>query len=155
MQIQNYTPERAVEIADLFHQSVHAIDSSVYTAAQREVWAPTPPDYTFWRERLASKKPYLAILDGQVAGFIELDDDGHIDCTYTHPDYQGRGVASALYQHIIKVAKSRKISRLYVEVSLVALPFFEKKGFVVIKKNELHRQGETLVNFDMEKRLHD
>ncbi|MFS1944996.1 GNAT family N-acetyltransferase [Vibrio lentus] len=74
------------------------------------------------------------IVDNQVAGFIEFDGDGHIDCTYTHPNYQGQGVASALYQYVFKVAKSRGLSRLYVEASLVAIPFFEKWGFVVVKK---------------------
>lgn len=150
MKIQHYTQDRAVEIADLFHQSVHAIDSSVYTPEQKEVWAPTPPDYAFWEQRLNNKKPYLAIIDNQVAGFIELDCDGHIDCTYTHPNYQGQGVASALYQYVLKIARSGGLSRLYVEASLVAMPFFEKRGFVVVKKNELHRQGLTLINFDME-----
>ena len=61
MEIQHYTQDRAVEIADLFHQSVHAIDSSVYTPEQKEVWAPTPPDYAFWEQRLNNKKPYLAL----------------------------------------------------------------------------------------------
>ncbi|MDG3086219.1 GNAT family N-acetyltransferase [Vibrio hannami] len=150
MEIQRYTPDRAVEIADLFHQSVHAIDSSFYTSEQKEVWAPTPPDYAFWEQRLLDKKPILAIIDNQVAGFIELDRDGHIDCAYTHPNYQGQGVASTLYQYVLKIARSRRLSRLYVEASLIAMPFFEKRGFVVVKKNELHRQGLTLINFDME-----
>lgn len=150
MEIRRYTQDRAVEIADLFHQSVHAIDSSIYTSEQKEVWAPTPPNYAFWEQRLINKKPYLAIVDNQVAGFIEFDGDGHIDCTYTHPNYQGQGVASALYQYVFKVAKSRGLSRLYVEASLVAIPFFEKWGFVVVKKNEIRRQGLSLINFDME-----
>lgn len=150
MKIQNYTPDRAAEVADLYHQSVHAIDSSVYTSKQKEVWAPTPPDYAFWGQRLLRKNPYLAIVDNQVAGFIELDCDGHIDCTYTHPNYQGQGIASSLYQYVLEIARSKNFSRLYVEASLVALPFFEKRGFVVVKKNELHRQGLTLINFDME-----
>jgi putative acetyltransferase len=155
MKIQIYTQDKAVEIADLYHKSVHSIDSSLYTSEQKEVWAPTPPNYAFWQQRLINKKPYLAIIDNQVAGFIELDADGHIDCTYTHPSYQGRGVASALYQHVLEIAKVRKLSRLYVEASLVALPFFERRGFVIIKKNEIHRQGLTLTNFDMELRLDD
>ncbi|WP_375751829.1 GNAT family N-acetyltransferase [Vibrio sp. HN007] len=150
MEIQNYTQDRAIEIADLYHQSVHSIDSSLYTQEQKEVWAPTPPNYAFWEQRLIDKKPSLAIIDNQVAGFIELDVDGHIDCTYTHPNYQRQGVASALYEHVLSIARSRKLSRLYVEASLVALPFFEKRGFVIVKRNEIYRQGSTLINFDME-----
>ena len=148
--IQNYTQDKAIEVADLFHHTVHAIDESIYTQQQKEAWASTPPNYERWKTRLDKKKPFLAIIDGQIAGFIELDSDGHIDCTYTHPRFQGRGVASALYQYILSIAKRKRLARLYVEVSLTALPFFEKRGFKILKKNELQRNGVTLVNYDME-----
>ena len=117
MTIQPYTATRSAEIADLFHQSVHAIDPALYTPQQQEAWAPTPPDYERWSERLARKRPCLAIVEGRLAGFIELDADGHIDCLYTHPEYQGMGIASALYAHLEAEARSRQLSRLYVEAS--------------------------------------
>ncbi|AUI85826.1 histone acetyltransferase [Vibrio azureus] len=150
MKIQRYTQDRAVEITNLFYQSVHSIDASFYTPEQKEAWAPTPPDYTSWEQRLSEKKPFWALINNQVAGFIELDVDGHIDCTYTHPKYQGQGVASALYLYVLKIARTRGLSRLYVEASLIAVPFFKKRGFVVTKRNEIHRKGQTLINFDME-----
>ncbi|WP_231517059.1 GNAT family N-acetyltransferase [Marinobacterium lacunae] len=88
-----------------------------------------------------------------MAGFIELDTDGHIDCTYTHPDFQRMGVASTLYEYLLEEASTRKIKRLYVEASLIAKPFFERRGFSVVRKNEVQRNGVTLVNFSMEKHL--
>ncbi len=153
MEIRRYSETWAKEIADLFYQSVHGIDASIYTEEQKRVWAPTPIDYDLWSERLNIKKPYLAIIDNRLAGFIELDADGHIDCTYTHPDFQGRGVASFLYDHLITEANTAGMIRLYVEASHVAVPFFKKRGFVLIKKNEIQRDGVTLVNFSMEKHL--
>lgn len=150
MEIQNYSEERARDIADLFYQSVHAIDPLVYTAEQKDAWAPTPVDYKRWSERLNKKKPFIAIMEGRVAGFIELDADGHIDCTYTHPDYQGIGVASTLYAHLLAEARRRNIKRLFVEASLIAKPFFENRGFSVVEKNEVQRHGVHLVNFSME-----
>lgn len=100
-----------------------------------------------------TKKPFIAIIENRVAGFIELDADGHIDCTYTHPDFQGKGVASALYKHLLAEARRRNIKRLYVEASLIAKPFFEHRGFSVVKKNAIQRNGVFLVNFSMEKYL--
>ncbi|ATF10206.1 hypothetical protein [Candidatus Enterovibrio altilux] len=29
----------------LFHSSIHAIDTDMYSAAQQEAWCSTPPDY--------------------------------------------------------------------------------------------------------------
>ena len=153
MDIQTYSSERAREIADLFHQSVHAIDPSVYSPELKEAWAPTPVNYERWSERLNEKKPFIAVIENRVAGFIELDADGHIDCTYTHPHFQGKGVASTLYEHVLEEAKFRNIKRLYVEASLIAKPFFERRGFSVVKKNEVQRSGVSLVNFSMEKKL--
>ncbi|RDL43549.1 histone acetyltransferase [Marinomonas piezotolerans] len=153
MDIHPYSETIAREIADLFYQAVHAIDSSIYSQAQKQVWAPEPINYEQWFARLNQKKPYVAIINQSVAGFIELDDDGHIDCTYTHPDYQGMGVATSLYKHVLAQARKRNLTRLYVEASLIAKPFFEKQGFAVVKKNELIRGGITLENFIMEKYL--
>lgn len=149
--IRNYSPDRADEIADLYHRAVHAIDPAVYPAAQQEAWAPTPPDYGSWSRRLASKQPFMAVIDGRVAGFIELEVDGHIDCLYTHPDFQGQGVASALYAHLVREARVRGVTRLYVEASLVAKPFFERRGFSVLHRNEVERNGVRLVNFSMQR----
>lgn len=152
MKIERYEPDHAVEITDLLHQSVHAIDAAFYSLEQKEAWAPTPPDYASWAERLKLKNPFVALINGRVAGFMELDPDGHIDCTYTHPDFQGRGVASALYERVIAEAREAGMPRLYVEASLVAKPFFEHRGFTVVRKNEVIRQGVALVNFTMERK---
>jgi putative acetyltransferase len=150
MQIQAYTQGRSKQVVDLFHRSVHAISRDIYSDKQKQAWAPTPPDYEQWSARLLIKKPYLAIIEQKVAGFIELDPDGHIDCTYTDPVFQGLGVASALFNHIKIIAVSRGDKRLYVEASLVAKPLFEKWGFSLLHKNELVRCDTTLTNFTME-----
>ncbi|MBW0148029.1 GNAT family N-acetyltransferase [Marinobacter arenosus] len=153
MKIHAYCAHWAPEIADLFHWAVHAISPSVYSPKQKEAWAPTPPNYEAWAERLAAKKPLVAIVDHRVAGFMELDADGHIDCAYTHPEFQRTGVASALYAQVLRDAKARHLERLFVEASVVARPFFEHRGFAVIRQNEVERNGVALVNFAMEKPL--
>jgi putative acetyltransferase len=149
MRIRDFMPKDADEIADLFHDCVHAIDSPDFSAAQREAWAPTPPDYSVWRVRLAEKKPYLACLEGTIIGFIELEDDGHIDCFYTHKDFQRQGVGRALYDHLVAQADARGIADLYVEASPIALPFFEREGFRLGKENRIERSGQILTNFSM------
>ena len=151
MKIQNYSTDFAEQIAELFYTSVHNIDNSMYNQAQRQVWAPEPIDYIAWTKRLEKKQPFIALINERLAGFIELDPDGHIDCCYTHPEYQHRGVATALYAHLETVAKSRGMNHLYVEASHVAKPFFEKHGFALIKENQIERNGVILCNFTMGK----
>ncbi len=150
MQIRDYQTRDADEIADLFHGSVHAIVSPDLSAAQKEAWAPSPPDYPRWRARLPEKKPYLACRDGKIIGFIELEDDGHIDCFYTHKDFQRQGVGAALYAHLVARADVRGIADFYVEASPIARPFFERVGFGLVKENRIELFGQILTNFSMD-----
>ena len=108
-----------------------------------------------WRERLRLKPPLVALIDARIVGFTTLEADGHIDWTYTHPDHQRRGVSSALYAELQSRARQQGITRLYVEASYLAQPFFAKQGFATIRRNEVLRNGETLTNWSMEKQLTD
>ncbi|PHR84810.1 MAG: histone acetyltransferase [Colwellia sp.] len=149
MKIIEYSSSRVKEIADLFYDSVHAIDSSIYSDKQKDAWAPMPIDYGKWARRLENKKPYMAVIKGEIVGFIELDADGHIDCAYVSPKFQSIGVATHLLNHVISVAKGLGLNQLYVEASIVAKPFFEKGGFVVEKENRIVRHNTVLVNYGM------
>ncbi|MEP1383251.1 MAG: GNAT family N-acetyltransferase [Paraglaciecola sp.] len=149
MEIIEYSSSWAEEITNLFYNSVHAIDSSIYSNREKNAWAPKPIDYGKWKCRLDDKKPYLLIIRGEVAGFIELESDGHIDCTYVLPKYQNIGVATLLLQHVFSVAKELGLKNLYVEASFVSKPLFEKFGFIVKSKNEVIRNGVVLINYSM------
>lgn len=150
IKIQAYTQEDAQAVTEIFYQAVYALDTRVYTDAQKSAWAPLPIDDSFWAHRLACKKPFLAKMGDKTLGFIELDADGHIDCLYVHPQWQRQGIAAALYYYVLQAAKRKKMQRLYVEASLAAQPFFLKQGFKLIKKNHLDRRGQVLINFSME-----
>lgn len=70
--IERYTDTKSQAVTELFHSSVHAIDPTLYSEAQKEAWAPTPPEYAHWARRLTRKRPYLAVIDGRIVGFMEL-----------------------------------------------------------------------------------
>ncbi|KFL33156.1 histone acetyltransferase [Sulfurospirillum sp. SCADC] len=141
------------EIVNLHHASVHAIDPLIYSLEQQEAWAHTPPNYPYWVKRLALKKPFVAMVEAKIVGFIELEANGHIDCAYTHPTYQKCGVMRSLYTYVENVAEQKGIKRLYLEASIVAKPFFERRGFITLKRNEIKRNGQMIVNYSMEKML--
>ena len=151
VEIRHYEPSRYIEIADLFHGAIHAIDRSSYTDEQLEAWSPSPPDYERWRVRLAEKQPFMAVHRDAVVGFIELEDDGHIDCLYVHRDCQRRGIAGQLLTYAEQVASQQGLNRLFVEASKVAMPLFERHGFHIVSENRVKLNGQTLVNYRMEK----
>ncbi|RVU84449.1 GNAT family N-acetyltransferase [Leucothrix sargassi] len=155
MKIQDYTNAMARDVTDVFYESVHGIDDAIYSKAQKNAWAQLPREYDSWVMRLMFKQPYVATLGEQVIGFIELDPDGHIDCMYTLPEFQRKGIGSLLYEHLLEKAKEKRMKRLYVEASHVARPFFESKGFCLTHENQVDREGEVITNFTMQLHLQD
>lgn len=151
MQIIEFQEQYIAEMCNLFHDAIHAIDPSIYTKAQQFVWRSTLPDYQSWKEHVQQKNTWLAISNGNVMGFIIFMDEGYIDCLYVHPTFQCIGVATALYEHILLIAKQKKIKMLSVDASKVACHLFEKWGFLIKKINNIARDGEIITNFHMEK----
>ena len=153
MKILKYNPEYAVEIADVHYDAVHTISTTFYSREQLEAWAATPTDYDFWHDWLNEARPCVCLVDGRVAGFIELTEDGCIKCLYSHPDFQRQGVASALYVHIENVAVNANLQSLTVYASKASKGFFLKRGYEEIKVNQVERKGLVLINYHMVKTL--
>jgi putative acetyltransferase len=99
--------------------SVFALDLSGLKAPAVTVW-------TVW-------------LDGALAGIGALKDlgggNGELKSMRTHPAFLRRGVASALLEHIIDVARERGMTRLSLETGSgpafePALDLYRRRGFV-------------------------
>lgn len=143
----------ADRIADIFFDSVHSIDSSIYSEAEQQAWAPAPVDYEYWRRAVPLHETFVACIDGQVVGFIGLEPEGYIDWLYTEKCCQGQGVAGVLYSHLERLARDRGLLGLSVSASDVARAFFERRGFRVLTANRVKRRGITLRNWRMQKQL--
>lgn len=150
--IRGYQPGDHAAIAEIFTRAIHEIASRDYTPEQCQAWSEKNPNPDHWKRRCELKQPFVFVRDGRIAGFLELDPDGHIDCTYVHPDHQRRGVASALVRHAIDASLARGVPRLHVEASIGARPLFEKLGFTVLDRQTVTIRGVDLVNYRMEYR---
>ncbi len=140
-----------VAIAEIFSRAVHEIACAAYTPEQCLAWSDRQPNVEHWRRRCELKRPFVAIVDQKVAGFLELDPDGHIDCAYIHPDFQRRGIITTLVEHAVRTCFEFNVKRVYVEASICARPLFEKAGFTVRSENIVKIKGAELLNYKMEK----
>lgn len=61
---------------------------------------------------------------------------------------QGKGIATALCE---KLENSVCAQKVMTHASITAKPFFEKRGYVVIKEQRVLREGIALTNYIMEK----
>ena len=153
MLIRPYQSGDHTAIAETFTRAIHETASAYYTPEQCEAWSARKPNPEHWRKRCEEKQPFIAEVNGRLAGFLELDPDGHIDCAYTHPDFQRQGVMGALVEHAIRVCGERDIKRMHVEASIPAMPMFRKHGFVIVRENTVSIRGVELVNYIMELRM--
>lgn len=152
--VRLFETQDAEQIARLFYETVREVNVHDYSIAQVKAWAPDDIYFRNWAEVCSSDRfTYVADEQGVIAGFGELEPNGHIDCFYCHKNYQGRGVGRQLYQAIEAKALELSIHRLFAEVSITAKPFFQQMGFLVVKEQEVIRRGETFINYVMEKFL--
>ena len=141
------------DIARLFYDTIHRVNSNDYTREQIDAWAPAVPEVSFWKERAKRYRVYVAEEDDRIVGFTELESTGHIDCFFVHHEWQRRGVGSRLLERVVATARRERIPRLFAEVSITAAPFFRNRGFVVVRENEATRRNVKLKQFAMERWL--
>jgi putative acetyltransferase len=140
-------------LGELFRRSVREVASRDYRPAQIEAWVKAPGEHAAWAERMRDRVVYVAEDQGQSIGFIQYDPPDHIDMTYVHPEYQRRGVASALLAALEANAQRRGVTLLNVEASITSRPFFAARGYEVITPQIVTARGEDFLNYRMAKTL--
>jgi len=122
-----------------------------YTKKQIERWAPKKYDRQKRIDRLNDKNPFVALVNGKIVGFAELEKDGHIDYFYCHHKFQGQGIGSALLAKVENEAKKNNIKYVYGECSKTAITFFKAKGFKIIKETNKIRAGSPAKRYHIRK----
>jgi putative acetyltransferase len=134
MTLRRFAQNDIHELIDLFRETVHTVGKNDYTPEQLATWAPNDISVDKWLVRFQTSFTLIAELDGQIAGFANLKNDGYIDMMYVAASKQGRGVATALYLELEAEARKKNLKRLYSDVSLTARKFFLAKGFSIEKE---------------------
>lgn len=148
MEIREYRPEDCAELTRLFYDTVHTVNRKDYTPAQLDAWADGTPDLDRWNRSLQEHFSLVALEGKQIIGFGDMDSTGYLDRLYVHKDYQGKGVATALCDRLEQAVDGTIITH----ASITARPFFEGRGYVMVKAQQVERKGILLRNFVMEKR---
>ena len=143
-------PEESAALRALFYGAVHTACAGDYTPAQLDAWAPASYDPAAWAQALFCRTILAAAEAGQLLGFGSIGPDGYLDLLYVRGDCQGRGVGTALCAALEALYPAE---RLTVHASVTARPFFERRGYRVVRAQRVERRGQTLENFVMEKEM--
>jgi len=106
--------------------------------------AASPPEFSFALDLSGLKAPGMTVWSawdgGSLAGVGALkmlgDGSGEVKSMRTAPEHLRRGVAAALLEHIIAVARRRGLKRLSLETGSTAefepaLALYSKRGFTL------------------------
>ena len=148
MEIREYAEENCMELIRLFFDTVHTVNAADYTPAQLDAWAPGDADEAKWNASFLGHRTLVAWQDGKIVGFADMDDSGYLDRLYVHRDYQRWGVATALCDALEKHLPDAEYT---THASITARPFFEKRGYLVLKEQQVRRGDVWLTNYVMKK----
>lgn len=155
MIVRPYELKDTEKIVALFKQTVHQVNIRDYSHEQVQVWAPEDIDVAKWQKRLSKSHTLVAEENATIAGFINLEHNGHIDCMYTHADWQRKGIGALLYIQIEALARKLHMKRLFSEVSITARPAAERAGFKVEHQQVVKKENTEFINYVMSKELDD
>ena len=153
MEIRKYKAGEAADLWEIFFGAIRYVCCRDYSDAQVKAWAPDDFDQKKWESRVESLNPYVVLVDKEIAGYADLQDDGLIDHFFVGHKFQRQGVGNALMTSIIAEARLKKMPRLYSYVSDTAKDFYCRYGFAVVKLNTETVRGVELTNNLMEQVL--
>jgi putative acetyltransferase len=146
-------PDDTAVLAAIFVAAIDELAAEDYSEAQRQAWASAADDEPQFGARLAGELTLISTLQNAPVGFASLKGADHIDMLYVHPSAAGQGVGTMLIDALEKLAGARGATKLNVDASDNAEPFFAKRGYVATHRNTVTVNGEWLANTTMQKTL--
>lgn len=145
MLIREYQSSDCKELAELFYNTVHAVNAKDYTKEHLDIWATGQVDLKAWNQSLQEHFSIVVVDDDIIVGFGDIDKTGYLDRLFVHLGYQRKGIATAICNRL----ESAVQENIVTHASITARPFFEKRGYKVVKEQQVERQGIFLTNFVM------
>lgn len=149
MRIRKYQASDCELLMQLFYDTIHTVNAKDYTKEQRIAWT-SQADKDIWNQAFLKQITLIAEIQQQIVGFGSIDDTGYLDMLYVHKDYQRCKIATALCD---KLEHSIKSDRIITHASITAVPFFTQRGYHVLRKQQVIRNGISLGNTIMFKEM--
>lgn len=145
MFIREYQSSDCEEIIKLFDNTVHTVNAKDYTKEQLDAWATGRVDLNKWDQSLREHYSLVAVENEMIVGFEDIDKSGYLDRLFVHEDYQGKGIGTMICNRLEQAVSGSVI----IHASITAKTFFEKRGYRVVKEQQVERKGVFLTNFEM------
>ena len=147
--IRPHCPSDATDTLRVFLAAIRTTAAADYSLDQIHAWAAPDIDPSNWAAKRGKLNTWVAILDGAVVGFTDVDQSGYIHMLFVDPLHGRTGIATALLEWVFEQAKSSGAHGLTTNASITARPFFQSQGFVVVEELQPVLRGVVLRNYLM------
>ena len=151
--IRLFEPADAPALRRVFESAIHGTARRDYSQREVDAWAPRVHDVAAWAERMGALAPFVALVDGEIKGYADVQADGYIDHFYVAAEAGGTGVGDRLMRRVLARAEELGLPGLHSQVSLTAQPFFAHVGFEVVEQRVVEVRGVEMRHVAMRKRL--
>ncbi|MCR1960333.1 GNAT family N-acetyltransferase [Thomasclavelia cocleata] len=149
MKFREYQSSDLKEICELFYETITIINKYDYNDEQIRVWSNRRNVLLKQDNFFYSLYTIVAIENNKIVGYGNIDKNGYLDHLYVHKNYQRRHIATLLCDKLENYNK--EIKELTVHSSITAKPFFEKRGYKVVKEQTVELDGVNINNYLMKK----
>jgi len=124
------------EMQTLFVETIKSTCINDYNKEQINVWTSSVKNKERWKSILNNQYFLIAEIDNKIVGYGSLENGNYLDFMYVHKDYLRQGIANLLFENLKNESIKLGFDRLTSDVSKTARPFFETKGFRIMKENK-------------------
>ena len=153
IELRAFRPGDEPALRAVFESAIHATARRDHSQLQVDTWAPRFHDVDAWARRMQAIAPFVALVDGRIVGYADLQASGDFDHFYVAAEAAGQGVGGMLMRRILACADERGLAELTSHVSITAQPFFAHFGFEVVEHRVFEVRGVEMRNAAMRKRL--
>lgn len=146
MIIRKYLPTDCHNLAQLFYDTVHSIHENDYNKQQLDAWATGTVNLEEWNRSFLEHVTIVVEMDDRIVGFGDMDHTGYLDRLYVHKNYQRQGIATAICDALEQMVNADTV---ITHASITAKPFFERRGYQVLREQQVERHGVVLTNYVM------
>lgn len=153
MKVRRYREGDEPALLQVFFSSIRDIASRDYTSEQIAAWASEDRDPQLWASRIRQLQPFIVEIEGEIAGYADVQPNGYIDHFFVSGKYPKQGIGTLMMNAIHVEANRLGLNELTSNVSKTAEGFFLRHGFHVVERGFPVRRGATLQNALMRKEL--
>ena len=148
MVIRPYISSDCPTLAQIYYDTIHAVNAADYTPAQLDAWATGKVNLDDWDAYFLARHSFVAEMDGKIVGFADMDDSGYLGRLYVHKDFLGLGIGTALCD---AAENAVTVPKYTLHSSITARPFYEKRGYRTVETRQMERKDQLLTIYVMEK----